>query len=98
MEAVVDVLGVRKSRNTIIGGFLRRGISGGERKRVSIGGRAAGRLPAAPRPGVWRAMCSSPPHHATLCHATPRHAFPHPVHTPLPALPSESNPPKATSC
>jgi hypothetical protein len=37
VEAVIDVLGVRKSKGTIIGGFLRRGISGGERKRVSIG-------------------------------------------------------------
>lgn len=37
VDAVIDVLGLRKSRGTIIGGFLRRGISGGERKRVSIG-------------------------------------------------------------
>lgn len=37
VEAVIEVLGLTKSRNTIIGGFFRRGISGGERKRVSIG-------------------------------------------------------------
>ncbi|WIA19845.1 hypothetical protein OEZ85_005749 [Tetradesmus obliquus] len=37
VEQVVDALGLRKSKNTIIGGFFRRGISGGERKRVSIG-------------------------------------------------------------
>ncbi|GBF97037.1 ABC transporter G family member [Raphidocelis subcapitata] len=37
VEAVIAALGLEKSRGTIIGGFLRRGVSGGERKRVSIG-------------------------------------------------------------
>lgn len=36
-EMVVLELGLTKCRNTIIGGPLLRGISGGERKRVSIG-------------------------------------------------------------
>ena len=30
-------LGIEKCKDTIIGGFLRRGVSGGERKRVSVG-------------------------------------------------------------
>ena len=34
---VVAALGLAKCRDTIIGGFFRRGISGGERKRVSVG-------------------------------------------------------------
>ncbi|KAF8055666.1 rca [Scenedesmus sp. PABB004] len=37
VEAVLAALGLTKCRDTIIGGFFRRGISGGERKRVSIG-------------------------------------------------------------
>ncbi|KAF5828872.1 hypothetical protein DUNSADRAFT_16957 [Dunaliella salina] len=37
VEAVMSVLGIARSRDTIIGGFFRRGISGGERKRVSVG-------------------------------------------------------------
>ncbi|KAF6261731.1 hypothetical protein COO60DRAFT_1699664 [Scenedesmus sp. NREL 46B-D3] len=37
VDQVIDALGLRKSKDTIIGGFFRRGISGGERKRVSIG-------------------------------------------------------------
>eukprot|EP00884_Botryococcus_braunii_P008026 jgi/Botrbrau1/17224/Bobra.0621s0002.1 len=37
VEAVIDTLGLRKCKDTIIGGFFRRGISGGERKRVSVG-------------------------------------------------------------
>jgi ABC-type multidrug transport system ATPase subunit len=37
VEAVLLALGLTKCRHTIIGGFFRRGISGGERKRVSIG-------------------------------------------------------------
>jgi ATP-binding cassette subfamily G (WHITE) protein 2 len=36
-EAVIDQLGLTKCKNTIIGGKIIRGISGGERKRVSIG-------------------------------------------------------------
>ncbi|KAL8137564.1 hypothetical protein V2J09_003565 [Rumex salicifolius] len=36
-DMVVRELGLTKCRNTIIGGPLLRGISGGERKRVSIG-------------------------------------------------------------
>jgi ABC-type Na+ transport system ATPase subunit NatA len=34
---VIAALGLAKCRDTIIGGFFRRGISGGERKRVSVG-------------------------------------------------------------
>lgn len=34
---VIAALGLTKCRDTIIGGFFRRGISGGERKRVSVG-------------------------------------------------------------
>lgn len=37
VDQVVGALGLAKSKDTIIGGFFRRGISGGERKRVSIG-------------------------------------------------------------
>ncbi|KAJ8443455.1 hypothetical protein Cgig2_026242 [Carnegiea gigantea] len=36
-EAVVQQLGLTRCKNSIIGGPLLRGISGGERKRVSIG-------------------------------------------------------------
>ncbi|KAI8473752.1 MAG: hypothetical protein J3K34DRAFT_497894 [Monoraphidium minutum] len=37
VDDVITALGLGKCRNTIIGGYFRRGISGGERKRVSIG-------------------------------------------------------------
>lgn len=37
VEAIIRVLGLQKCRDTLIGGYLRRGISGGERKRTSIG-------------------------------------------------------------
>jgi ABC-type multidrug transport system ATPase subunit len=37
VQAVITALGIDKCVDTIIGGFFRRGISGGERKRVSIG-------------------------------------------------------------
>jgi energy-coupling factor transporter ATP-binding protein EcfA2 len=37
VTAVITALGLNKCVGTIIGGFFRRGISGGERKRVSIG-------------------------------------------------------------
>ncbi|KZV29351.1 hypothetical protein F511_18502 [Dorcoceras hygrometricum] len=36
-ELIIMELGLTRCRNTIIGGILSRGISGGERKRVSIG-------------------------------------------------------------
>lgn len=36
-EAVISQLGLTKCRDSIIGGKSRRGVSGGERKRVSIG-------------------------------------------------------------
>ncbi|KAK9092666.1 hypothetical protein Syun_027577 [Stephania yunnanensis] len=36
-KAVMNQLGLTKCKNTIIGGIFTRGISGGERKRVSIG-------------------------------------------------------------
>lgn len=37
VRCVVRALGLDKCQDTIIGGFFRRGVSGGERKRVSIG-------------------------------------------------------------
>lgn len=37
VQSVISALGLNKCVDTIIGGFFRRGISGGERKRVSIG-------------------------------------------------------------
>lgn len=37
VEAVLEVLGLSRTRNVIIGGYFRRGVSGGERKRVSVG-------------------------------------------------------------
>lgn len=36
-EAVITQLGLTKCKNSIIGGSFMRGVSGGERKRVSIG-------------------------------------------------------------
>ncbi|KAL4424963.1 hypothetical protein ABPG77_002848 [Micractinium sp. CCAP 211/92] len=37
IQVVVSALGLEHCRDTIIGGFMRKGISGGERKRCSIG-------------------------------------------------------------
>ncbi|KAI7845331.1 hypothetical protein COHA_001172 [Chlorella ohadii] len=37
VEAVIKALGLTRCRDTIIGDHLRRGVSGGERKRVSVG-------------------------------------------------------------
>ena len=37
VDSVISALGLSKCRDTIIGGFFRRGVSGGERKRVSVG-------------------------------------------------------------
>jgi energy-coupling factor transporter ATP-binding protein EcfA2 len=37
VDGVIASLGLRRCRDTIIGGFFRRGVSGGERKRVSVG-------------------------------------------------------------
>ena len=37
VDKVIDVLRLEKSRSTTIGGSLKRGISGGEAKRVNIG-------------------------------------------------------------
>ncbi|CAG9464710.1 unnamed protein product [Pedinophyceae sp. YPF-701] len=37
VETVIQALGLDRCRNTIIGGPFMRGVSGGERKRVSIG-------------------------------------------------------------
>jgi ABC-type multidrug transport system ATPase subunit len=37
VNAVITSLGLTKCKDTIIGGFFRRGISGGERKRASVG-------------------------------------------------------------
>jgi len=37
IDNVIKALKLEKCRNTIIGGFFRRGVSGGERKRCSVG-------------------------------------------------------------
>jgi ABC-type multidrug transport system ATPase subunit len=37
VQEVIDRLGLNSCKETIIGGWMRRGISGGERKRTSIG-------------------------------------------------------------
>ena len=37
VEAVLGILGLAKARDTVVGNALQRGVSGGERKRVSIG-------------------------------------------------------------
>ncbi|KJE95369.1 ABC transporter [Capsaspora owczarzaki ATCC 30864] len=37
VEAIIDELGLRKCADTIVGGNLIRGISGGEKKRLSVG-------------------------------------------------------------
>ena len=37
VQEVISKLNLDACKDTIIGGWLRRGISGGERKRVSIG-------------------------------------------------------------
>jgi ABC-type multidrug transport system ATPase subunit len=37
VSTVITALGLDKCKNTIIGSYFRRGISGGERKRVSVG-------------------------------------------------------------
>ena len=37
IDSVIERLGLNKCADQLIGGWLRRGISGGERKRTSIG-------------------------------------------------------------
>ena len=37
IDGVIEALGLQKASQTIVGGFFRRGISGGERKRASVG-------------------------------------------------------------
>jgi len=37
VNSVIEKLGLNLCRHTIIGGWLRKGVSGGERKRISIG-------------------------------------------------------------
>ena len=37
IQKIIKRLGLTGCQNTIVGGFLRKGISGGERKRTSIG-------------------------------------------------------------
>lgn len=37
VNGVISALGLDKCRNTLVGGPTRRGVSGGERKRVSVG-------------------------------------------------------------
>ena len=37
VDSMIDILHLNKCQNTLIGGLLLKGISGGERKRTSIG-------------------------------------------------------------
>lgn len=37
VAATIDKLGLNQCKKTLIGGWMRRGVSGGERKRISIG-------------------------------------------------------------
>lgn len=37
VNGVISALGLDKCQNTLVGGAMRRGVSGGERKRVSVG-------------------------------------------------------------
>ncbi len=37
VHSVIKTLGLGRCKDTIVGGGFRRGVSGGERKRVSIG-------------------------------------------------------------
>ena len=37
VERVLSRLGLQGCKNTMVGGFMRKGLSGGERKRTSIG-------------------------------------------------------------
>ena len=37
VNTVISALGLDSCKNTIVGGFFRKGISGGERKRTSVG-------------------------------------------------------------
>ena len=37
VSTVITALGLDSCKDTIIGGFFRKGISGGERKRTSVG-------------------------------------------------------------
>ena len=37
VNTVITALGLDSCKNTIVGGFFRKGISGGERKRTSVG-------------------------------------------------------------
>jgi len=37
VASTINKLGLSTCKNTLIGGWMRRGVSGGERKRISIG-------------------------------------------------------------
>lgn len=37
VEVVISALGLEKCRDTVVGGPMLRGVSGGERKRVAVG-------------------------------------------------------------
>lgn len=70
VDDVIAALGLAKCRSTVIGGFFHRGISGGERKRVSIGAahpdRAQGGPCARRAPRLVAALfCPSPRCQAT---------------------------------
>jgi ABC-type multidrug transport system ATPase subunit len=47
VEAIMQLLGLKHRANTIVGDALLRGVSGGEKKRVSVG------IEWAKSPGVW---------------------------------------------
>lgn len=36
VDSIINALGLGKVRGTLVGGGMRRGVSGGERKRVSV--------------------------------------------------------------
>ena len=37
VQSVIDKLGLGQCKDTLVGGWMRKGVSGGERKRISIG-------------------------------------------------------------
>ncbi len=47
VEAILQVLGLKHRANTVVGDALLRGVSGGEKKRVTVG------IEWTKSPGVW---------------------------------------------